>query len=53
MRDLVEEFCAFGIWPLAKEWKMELGASDLGLPSLTVEGRKGILFISSCFFILL
>ena len=40
-RDLVEEFCAFRIWPLAKEWKVELGASAGGLPSLTSEGRTG------------
>ena len=44
-RDLVEEFCAFKIWPLAKEWKLELGASESGLPSLTAEGRTGMYFI--------
>ena len=40
-RDLVEEFCAFKIWPLAKEWKLELKTSGTGLPSLSVENRIG------------
>ena len=43
-RDLVEEFCAFRIWPLAKEWKVKLGASAGGLASLTSEGRTGKYF---------
>ena len=47
-RDLVEEFCAFEIWPLVKEWKLELGALDTGFPSLTAEGCKGMLFFDVC-----
>ena len=51
-RDLVEEFCVFGIWPLAKDWKLELGVSDTGLPSLTAEGCKGMFFLVSLSFVL-
>lgn len=40
-RDLVEEFCAFQIWPLAREWKLEPKTSESGLLSLAVEGRTG------------
>nr|CCI55448.1 PH01B001E05.4 [Phyllostachys edulis] len=39
-RDLVELFCAFGVWPLANEWRVELGALKFGFPVLTMEGRE-------------
>lgn len=56
MRDLVEECCVFGVWPLAKGWSVELGAPKLELPTLFVMGcegtrRKGTdLGPSQCFF---
>ena len=40
-RDLVEEFCAFGIWPLAQKWSVEVTPSASGRTILTVAGRKG------------
>ena len=41
-RDLVEEFCAFGIWPLAQDWSVEAGTSRSGRPTLTVGEREGL-----------
>lgn len=40
----MEEFCAFGIWPLAKEWGVEVAAVKSRQPALTVKGREGIAF---------
>lgn len=48
--DLVEEFCAFGVWPLAQGWKVELGGSKFGLPTITVKGCEGMVF-GPCFFV--
>lgn len=44
--DLVE-LCAFCLWPLAKEWSVELRASRSGRPTLTVKGHKGTMPSSS------
>ena len=49
-RDLVEEFCAFRIWPLAKEWRLALGASESGLPPLGAAGRTGMIVFFFVFF---
>lgn len=35
-RDLVEEFCAFRVWPLSRGWHVELGAPKFDLSTLTV-----------------
>lgn len=40
-RDLVEEFCAFRVWPLAKDWKLEVKTSESGLRCLAVEDHTG------------
>lgn len=40
-RDLVEEFWAFRVWPLARGWRVELGAPRFDLLTLTVSDRKG------------
>ena len=52
-RDLVEEFCAFGIWPLAQSWSVEVTPSASGRTILTVAGRKGDLFSCTIFFFFL
>ena len=39
--DLVKEFYAFGIWPLAQDWNVEVGASKFDRPILTMKGREG------------
>ena len=55
-RDLAEEFCAFRIWPLAKEWKLEVKTSGPGLPFLSVDGGTGrvvlALLLCACFDLL-
>ena len=40
-RDLVEEFCAFRVWPLSRGWSVTLGAPRFDLPSLTMPGDEG------------
>lgn len=49
-RDLVEEFCAFHIWPLARGWQVEFWAAKFGLPTLTVLGRDGTVCEGTIFF---
>lgn len=53
--DLVEEFCALRVWPLACGWSVELGDPKGDLPSLEVAGREGLglcLGFSSALFLL-
>ena len=40
-RDFVEEFCALRIWPLARDWKVELEAPRDGMPVLEFGERLG------------
>lgn len=39
--DLVEELCAFQVWPLAQGWNLSLGAEVRHLPVIEMEGLDG------------
>lgn len=54
-RDLVEEFCAFRVWPLAEGWHVELGAPKFGLLTITVKGCEGMILgpLLFCFLLLI
>ena len=41
-RDLVEEFCALRVWPLARAWDIQLGEAEDGLPALRLGERLGL-----------
>lgn len=45
--DLVKELCAFGIWPLAREWSVELGVSRSEHPTLSMKGCEGMILGSA------
>lgn len=38
---VVEELCAFRVWPLVQGWSVRLGALEFGLPAITVANREG------------